>query len=71
MYSIPLSRSLIKMLKSTGHKMDLWGKPLVTGLHLDTDVDYNPLTLQPILYLLSRLPFKSLSNLEIRMCGTM
>ena len=34
-YSIPLSVSLIKKLKSTGPKRDLWETSLMASLHLD------------------------------------
>ena len=34
--SIPLSVSLITILKSTSPKMDPWGVPLIASLHLDT-----------------------------------
>ena len=36
-HSMPLSMSLIRMLKSTGPRTDPWGTLLVPGLHPDTD----------------------------------
>lgn len=34
---ILLSKSLIKMFKSTSPKIDPWGIPLLTSLHLHTE----------------------------------
>jgi len=36
-HSVPRSRSLIKMLKTTGPKTVPWGTPLVIGVHLDIE----------------------------------
>lgn len=54
-----LTVSLIKVLKSTGPKVESWGTPLITGLHLDTE----PLT--KALWLHCIYPAKSLSTTAV------
>ena len=46
-HSIPPSVSLIEMLKSSGPRMDPWGTPLITGLHLDMEPLTTALWLRP------------------------
>ena len=65
--SIPLSVSLITILKSTSPKMDPWGVPLITSLHLDTQPLTTALWPQPSNQFLVSPSNHSLSNLEIRM----
>jgi len=36
-HSIPLSKWLTKMLNNTGPRTDFWKRPLIIGLHLDTE----------------------------------
>ena len=36
-HSDPLPKSMIKMLKNTGSKMELWRTPHMTGLYLDIE----------------------------------
>ncbi|KAK4828032.1 hypothetical protein QYF61_022809 [Mycteria americana] len=46
-HSIPLSRSLIKILKKTGPKTKPWGTPLVTSCQLDLTLFTTSLWAQP------------------------
>ena len=61
---IPVSTSLIKMLKSMGLKMDPWGMPLMTSVHLRraTDHKFLVVTIQPIPYPLDSVLFKPISS---------
>jgi len=61
--SIPLSMSLIKMLKSTGSKKDPWRTSLITGLQLDLELLITALwllTIQPLPYPPNSPAFKSI-----------
>jgi len=63
------------MLKSSGPKMDPWGTPLITGLHLDMEPLTTALWLRPsnqfLIQHTVQLSNPSLSNLEIRLwCRT-
>jgi len=68
-------RSLIKMLQSTGPKMDLWDTSLITSLHLYAEPFTTTLWLWPsnqfLFHWIVHPSNPRLSNLEIRMwCGT-
>ena len=74
-HSIPPSVSLIEMLKSSGPRMDPWGTPLITGLHLDMEPLTTALWLRPsnqfLIQHIVQPSNPSLSNLEIRLwCRT-
>ena len=74
-HSIPPSVSLIEMLKSSGPRMDPWGTPLITGLHLDMEPLTTALWLRPSNQFFTHQKVQTsnlyLSNLEIWMwCGT-
>ena len=74
-HSIPPSVSLIEMLKSSGPRMDPWGTPLITGLHLDMEPLTTALWLRPsnqfLIQHILQPSNPSLSNLEVRLwCRT-
>lgn len=76
-HSVPVSRSLTKMLKSTGLEVEPWGTPLSNG-HQSSPrhraVDYNPLAVIILPKPYPRIASFSnphFSSLEIRVwCGT-
>jgi len=74
MHSIPLSMSLIRMLKSACPKMDPWTAPLVTSFHLDIELLTPALWLQPpsqsFIYWTFQPSNVYLSSLEIRPCAS-
>jgi len=75
-HSIPLSMSLIRMLRSTCSRMGPWGAPLSTSLQLGIDLLTTTLHLwlsdQLFIYLIVQSSNPSLSKLEIRLwCETM
>ena len=60
-HSIPLSMSLIKILKSICPSNDSWETSFITDFHPNIDHHFLDSILQPVLHLLSSSPIKSLS----------